>query len=127
MSRSKAAIQTAIKHQQELVNAQNAKIEKLASALKALQAADIKAEWKAKSHSNIKHTYHLAGMPYLDMSKNEGEGDASIIETFNKALKGKRDEMIQTVSSALNTANQLGMDYQSGLSALYSELANAKK
>lgn len=58
MSRSKADIQAAINTQQEKVTAQRAKIEKLSSALKSLQSAEIKAEWKAKSHSNIKSTYH---------------------------------------------------------------------
>ena len=33
---------------QEKVTAQQAKIEKLSSALKSLQSAEIKAEWKAK-------------------------------------------------------------------------------
>ena len=126
MSRSKADIQAAINTQQAKVTAQRAKIEKLSSALKSLQSAEIKAEWKAKSHSNIKSTYHLAGIPYKDMSDHEGESDTSIITVFNKALKAKQDEMIEIVSSALNTANQLGINYECGLAALKSELANAK-
>lgn len=78
-----------------------------------------------KSQQYKKHV-SLAGIPYKDMSDHEGESDTSIITVFNKALKAKQDEMIEIVSSALNTANQLGMDYECGLAALKSELANAK-
>ena len=44
MSRSKAAIQAAINTQQVKVTAQRAKIEKLSSALKSLQNAEIKVK-----------------------------------------------------------------------------------
>lgn len=122
MGRDKGAIQNDIDQTYQSLGTQLTKQATLRAALVKLDGADVEADWKGESHSHIKHTYHLAGKPYSDMSDTEKE----LIETLNKGLKGKRDDMKEVVEGVLKTVDSLIIGYQQRLRNLDEEMKNAK-
>ncbi len=73
-----------------LITAQRAKITALDDAIKKLREYDTNVDYELKSHSNIKETYELDGIPYSTMASEE----KTLVDSVGTDFGGVRDDMV---------------------------------
>ena len=79
---TKASVRAKISSVNAELSSLTTEISRLKTAKQKLQAVDTSIEYVLKSHSHIKHTYFLAGTPYLNETEMEEENLKNVSHRF---------------------------------------------